>query len=243
MEQTQNENKKKIHVPLLMLKLVLSLAIVLVGSSIISRGVDKLYTVAKNKIEMAIIDFKNEYGIVKYEVVDTKSTETIQTLVQHYSSKYGISPSMAWAVIDKESSMNPSRIRFEETWKKDYAKNFPKGSLNNIEYDLLFSSFGLMQVSYPIWHEFCNITDYSQLLTKEVNIECGIKILSKCLYDSRDVYPQSKRIRGCFRAYNGSGERAELYANDLMSKLANYMLDEEKIVTAYTEMDSEEDNA
>src|SRR5574343_899771 len=88
---TPLKSNKIIKLALFGLKLFLAVSIVVLGSIVISNGVNYIYKEAKQKINMAVIDLKNRYGIVKYEVVDTQSTENIQTLVSHYSSKYGIS--------------------------------------------------------------------------------------------------------------------------------------------------------
>lgn len=187
---------------------------------------------------------------IKKEIEDIKETsyeipsndDRLSELVNYYSTKYGINPSIVWLIIKKESNGDSKRIRYEESWKREYSRKYPRGNLNNIEYDLIFSSFGLMQVSYVIWHEFCGINHSTDLLDIETNVECGVKILVKCLAESNNVYPHTQRIRGCFRRYNGSGKKAENYANDLMIKLKDHKIDEKKILSTYNLIKEESKN-
>lgn len=197
-----------------------------------------------------------QYTIAKYKLADTLnlvhySTKIvpvneakIEEIVTVYSSKYGVNPIVAWSIIDKESSLNPNRVRFEQGWKDDYGKSYPKPSwMNPIEYDLTFSSFGLMQVSYIIWKDFCRLNSYTDLFIPERNIDCGLKIIRQCLEDNKHITKNGQRLRLCLKQFNGSGPKADQYANDAMARIADYTIEDKILLAAETPVGIEPQSA
>lgn len=155
-------------------------------------------------------------------------SKRLTAAVNYVAKKYSLNPVVIWAVIEKESGYAHNRIRFEQTWKDQYSKKWQKEPwMNDIEYDMYFTSFGYMQIGYGLWRESCGIKYWDELLNVERNIDCGAKILANCIGENSGKVGV---LRGCFRQFNGSGERAEKYANDIMNKLEGYMtLDMEQV--------------
>ena len=92
--------------------------------------------------------------------------------------------------------------------------------MNEIEYDMNFCTFGLMQISYLFHKDFCGLSSFSDLFAEDINVDCGLKILADCLEGAQEKR-KSERLRHCFVRYNGSQE----YADEVMSRLADYMID------------------
>jgi len=175
-------------------------------------------------------EIADSLDLVRYDtrIVEVTNDADVEHLIEVYSAKYGINPVILKAMINKESAGNPFRVRYEQTWKNSYSTKFPKQTwMNDIEYDMIFSSYGFAQVGFPIWNEFCHVQNPTELLNPRTNIECAAKIMNKCLYEQRTVKPSDVRLRLCFRLYNGSGDRAERYADDMMARLArNFVTDD-----------------
>ena len=70
--------------------------------------------------------------------------------------------------------------------------------MTSIEYDLLFSSIGLMQIGYGLHKEECDIKTFTDLFYAEKNIECGSKIIRTCLDKNQDMRPAA-RVRTCIK--------------------------------------------
>lgn len=184
---------------------------------------------------------KEHYRLALVEYLDGKQqpTEEIQSAdagvrstkltnaVNKAAAKYRVNPIILWAVIEQETSFGHNRLRFEQSWKDQYSKTIPKdGWMNDIEYNMYFTSIGYMQVSYGLWRKTCDIRYWDELIDTDRNIDCGAKILSDCINktDRNSVENNAGILRSCFRQYNGSGKQAEVYADNIMRKLQNYMI-------------------
>lgn len=156
--------------------------------------------------------------------------QNLGELVQRVSEKYKMEPAIAWAMIDKESTHTHDRLRYEQTWKDQYSKKWQKPSgVTEAEYNMLFTSIGLMQVGYGLWKNFCELDSYSDLLIPEVNVDCGLKIVSTCLKEKENsIKSKGYRLKQCFKEYNGSGQAAENYANEMVVRVGNYLLEKEE---------------
>lgn len=155
------------------------------------------------------------------------SDSELSDLVESAAKENGIHSVVIWAIIDRESARRQSRIRFEQTWKDSYSKKFPKQYwMNDIEYELVFSSFGLMQIGYCVWKDFCDVKDPTELLDPKKNVVCGTKIMRNCLDENIKVVPRRARLQLCYRKYNGSGPMAEARSVDFMNRLQDYLIDD-----------------
>lgn len=181
-----------------------------------------------------------EWGLVKYAIktVDYSDSE-IETLKKTYSEKYHLEPTIISALVAQESGDLPHisknfRYRFEQGWKNDYSKKYPRrGSYNDEEYNLIFSSIGLCQVGYVIWKDFCELDMVTDLFNPATNLDCAARIMSRCLEDNASKYHRnSDLLRTCFRKYNGSGVKAEEYAEKMMLRLTDSVLDRQQILSS-----------
>lgn len=155
------------------------------------------------------------------------SREEIQSAVKRFAAKYSVAPVVVYAMMDQESAWRSDRIRFEQSWKDQFSRRWKRESwMNDIEWDMMFSSIGLLQIGYGIHRENCGLKSFTELFSPDVNLDCGLSILSECLQRNKGVNPKAARLRMCFREYNGSGPRAEKYAGEVMARLADYMIND-----------------
>lgn len=172
-------------------------------------------------------------GIVKVVTVETNiPDEDIKIKIDKYASTFGLNEIVPMAVADKESKMDQFRWRYEQTWYDSYHETRPAPShYNPEEIKMYYASIGIMQISYPIWKEFCGVTHPMQLFNIDTNIKCGVRILADCLHKNRSVQKNADRLRICYTAYNGSGLKAERYASDVMSMLVNYTIEDKALLS------------
>ena len=125
------------------------------------------------------------------------------------------------AIADAESSGGKKLYRFEPDVFNRLSK-ISKASED--ERRMLASSHGVMHVmGFNAWNR-CGI-DWNDLYNREKGIDCGAKILAQNL----ETYSGKKRavaLRLALRDYNGSGDRAEAYADKVMGKIGEYLFEE-----------------
>lgn len=186
--------------------------------------------------KLNVIEKNNELQIDINGIVPEKlDSVKVGELVKSTADKYNINPAILFAMIEQESGFDPTRIRFEQKWKEQYKAKWKQGSMTNIEYDLLFSSIGLMQIGYGLHREKCNIKNFTDLFYAEKNIECGSTIIRTCLDKNQSLRPAA-RVRTCIKEFNGSGPAADQYAAIIMDKIADYLIENSKeklFVAAY----------
>jgi len=161
--------------------------------------------------------------------IDESSYDSVRIgeLVRQKSEKYGINPAILLATADQESGFDPTRIRFEQSWKDQYKKLWKQGKLTDIEYDLLFSSIGLMQIGYGLHRDTCEIKHFTELLDPDKNLDCAAKLYRNCFNRNSDLKPAA-RVRTCVKEFNGSGPRAEKYRDIVMEKIDDYLIENSK---------------
>ena len=154
------------------------------------------------------------------EKIDQK--EDLDVLIEKEAKKQGIPSNIVKAIVLVESSGNPDAIKFEKSWKKIYHKKFPMTDdySSEEEYNKVFSSIGLMQISYVIWEDFCDLEHYSELFDSETNLKCGISILKDCVNKTSNIYQ-------CLIEYNCGSRcsnvgKASNYANKILIKAKNF---------------------
>lgn len=184
-------------------------------------------------------------GIVKVVTVETNiPDEDIKLKIEKYATNFGLNKIVPMAVADKESKMDQYRWRYEQGWYDDYHKSKPAPShYNPEEMKMYYSSIGIMQISYPIWKDFCGVTHPMQLFNIDTNIKCGVRILAKCLHENRGIAKNAERLRVCYTAYNGSGPKAIQYASDVMGMLVNYTIEDKALLSEMVQTLNAEDKA
>lgn len=220
--------RKKTPFWIFMLKIVVVLALVCWGSIYVVKFLGIASEKITEKYQIYSNTFRENFGLIEYRTKLIPADQAnLKDLVENYSKKYSVSPAVTWSLIDIESAGNPSRIRFEQTWKTQYGKKHPKPAwMNDIEYDLLFSSYGLMQVGFLIHADRCGLDSFVDLFDPAVNLDCGLSYLAQCLDKRQDVKEKGKRLWMCLRDYNGKGPLAEKYADKVMARLADYLINE-----------------
>jgi hypothetical protein len=111
-------------------------------------------------------------------------------LFEKYGKMYGIDPRLLKAIAMKESTLNPDAVGPENS----------NGS----------QDFGLMQHNSKYLNE--RGLDNGEWKNPERSVEEAAKLL-------RSNIDRAKSVRGGVRMYNGSGPRAEAYADDVMSRV------------------------
>lgn len=170
---------------------------------------------------------REKFTVVEYMVVtDELDGPSLHNIISRISKEYKISPIITKAIIKKESNFKNDAIRFEQTWKNQYASKISRiPGENDHTYDMNFYSIGLMQIGYGLHKTFCGLNSYTDLFKPEINISCGLKIIRSCLERS-NISSQGQKIKQCIKQYNGGGERAETYSIDILSDIATELLNE-----------------
>lgn len=183
----------------------------------------KKYTEVRNKI-------KNKFTIVEYKQINNEPIEEdLETIINVTSLKYGINPIITKAIIKQESDFQSDALRYEEKWKLQYQNSIKRKSGESEEsWKMNFKSIGLMQIGYGIHKDFCNLNSYTELFDPKKNIECGLKIFKECL-DDQDLSEEGAEIKYCLKRYNGSGNAAENYSVEVMSRIAMNILNNKKM--------------
>lgn len=208
----------------------------------IGRHVDS----AKNAVSVKWVSIKydiaKELDLVPHQISAARgdSKAAIVSLVKLYSTKYGINDVVGLSVIDQETLMGQYRHRYEETWERQYSRDVPcPNSWNREECKLLYSSVGAMQISYPIWKDFCGVTHPIELFDLDTNIECGIKILTHCMFEHRNISDNGSLVRMCVRKFNGAGPAAERYADEVMLRMADHVIADKDLLFLQVSEDRE----
>lgn len=239
-EQESRKTRWKLKLTLLLCQAVALCA----GTFYISLVVSDFYYTTKaavvEKWENAKFKLADKLDLVQYKVkmVNAKEVDP-HDLIKLYAPKYGINPIVALPSISQESAYkvdgeNPHsqyRIKFESGWKRDYAKKYPRQRwMNEEEWNMYFSSIGLFQISFAIWGDFCGAKNPFELMDPDLNTQCYMKIMAKCLYDHRAMKDSGQRLWTCYRDYNGSGPDAEAYADARMAKIASFAIADQRLI-------------
>lgn len=128
-----------------------------------------------------------------------------------HKSQGAIPPILIQAIIDQESSGDPTATRFEPHLYERYRSKLPR---NEADARMMVSSIGLMQV-IPFFHlRTCKLKHYSELFNEKINRECGEAVLLACY---RRYADRPNRLSSAIACYNGG--RVE-YANSVLSRVA-----------------------
>lgn len=149
---------------------------------------------------------------------DLPNYNKFDSIIIRESGRYRrVKPVVIKAIIEQESHYNPLRQKYEEKWEREYGWMIPKKKNENPEeWQMNFRSYGLMQISYVLHKDFCELTSYMDLLDPNINIACGVKLYSACLEDGNsEAY--------CIGKHNGSGPAVEKYKREVLSRVARIM--------------------
>ena len=149
-----------------------------------------------------------------------KVEKSIEKIIYDISKIYNVDPIIIKAIIEQESQYNPVAVKYEESWERKYSHLIKRKPNDTIEtWKMNFKSFGLMQVSYVLHKDFCDLDYYSDLFDPNINILCGTKILAKCLEDNDKLT--------CIKKYNGAGPSAEKYKKEVLTRISRIIKNKE----------------
>jgi soluble lytic murein transglycosylase-like protein len=240
-EITQANTKRtswKLRFILKSFKFAIIFFLIVSSSLVISQAWDMASAVVISQWTVLKLRAVDQFGLMRYNVKIVPMEEAeLEDLLNTYAKKYHVRPIVAKAMIDQETTdteflSRSHRFRFEKSWKDAHARSHPKSAgMNEEEYNLIFSSIGLMQVSYVLWKDFCGLNTVNDLFNPATNIDCGLRIISRCLEDNLMKHSKnSSALRYCFRTYNGSGPDAERYAEKMMSRVTDMVVDRESLL-------------
>lgn len=151
-------------------------------------------------------------SVVKELRIPLFTKHELQALATKVAREEGIDPIILTTIINQESGWNPHTFRHEPHLEAKFGR---AGS----------TSFGLTQVIYG-WHkDRCGLSSHLELFDAEVNIRCGIAVFRHCLKSS-SVKDKSGKLRDALRCYNGSGNQAREYSNQLMASIQQQLIDQ-----------------
>lgn len=141
--------------------------------------------------------------------------EKIDSEIKKVSEDNGIPAELLAAIVDTESAYQIDAMRYEPA-VFERMSNKASGSVNSRM--ALASSHGLAQVMGYHAKETCGLTSWIELTDPSKNLSCAVVILKNNLKTSKgDVF-------SAVRMYNGSGSKAESYANKVLAKFTNLVV-------------------
>lgn len=145
------------------------------------------------------------------------SREEIEAEIEAVTKEHGIPKELLAAIVEAESAYQTDAMRYEPV-VYERLKNVPQNSRQ-----ALASSHGLAQVMGYHAQQTCGLKSWIELTDPSKNLACAVIILNRNLKDSKgDVFT-------AVRMYNGSGAKAEAYANKVLAKFTNLIVKEAQV--------------
>lgn len=166
--------------------------------------------------------------LAQVEAVTKKYSDAeIQNFVEQIPPQFGVPPLIAETLVHIESGGSQFAMRHEDVW----APQAKKATSDKGEQYFYRHSIGVMQVG--AWHialteavkQKLGEKTWMDLLNPKVNIAVGSIVWRQAFDETRGT--MRERLWGAFRRYNGSGARAEAYADKAMGKLTQLMADKQ----------------
>ena len=159
--------------------------------------------------------------VVKEYVEIRPETLPLEDLVQRAATKHGVPSLLMRALIVQESGrgLRTDRVRYEPHLQKRFKR---EAWMTDMEFQALASSWGLGQIIYGFWKDFCKLDSYADLLDPARNLDCSASIIRDCLQRRKGVSSKAARFRQCLKEYNGGDE----YAGQVEAHLVELVLSE-----------------
>lgn len=157
-----------------------------------------------------------EHVEVPVEVEPEK--KSIKELLQEVPPKYGVSPLLAQAIMERESNGRMDAIRFEAHHMERARKAAPKGSPEDTV-RLYASSVCSFQVM-GWWAPKFNLSPID-LFQPETCIEVSMSILADCMGRHKNK-SKVEQIHGALACYNGSTK----YADAVLARLGEKLVEQ-----------------
>jgi len=153
--------------------------------------------------------------VVTETVEVPKQQKPLKELIQTIPPKYGISPLVMAAIVERESGGQVDAVRFEPSQMARAAKI----TKNPEKQRAYASSHGLAQVM-GWWAPEFNLR-WFDLYEPETNIEVASAILKKCA-DKQKAKSKVERLRGSLKCFNGG----DVYADAVMKRIGERLIEE-----------------
>lgn len=147
------------------------------------------------------------------------STTDIDAVLHSVAREYEIDPMILEVIRDKESAGGRLLYRFEPGKYAERERADRRLGLSDDERRMENSSHGIFHVMGYTARTVCGI-HWSALYDPWECTRCAATIVSRNLEATKGIKQAGPRLREVFRMYNGSGESAEQYADDAMSRVA-----------------------
>lgn len=159
--------------------------------------------------------------VVKEYVEIRPETLPLDQLVERAAKRHGVPSLLMRALIVQESGrgLRTDRVRYEPHLQKRFKR---ESWQTDMEFQALASSWGLGQIIYGFWKDFCKLDSYADLLDPARNLDCSASIIRDCLTRRKSVSSKAARFRQCLKEYNGGDE----YAGQVEAHLVELVLSE-----------------
>jgi len=130
-----------------------------------------------------------------------KTHADLKHKIETAALNHDIDPALLMALVEQESSFDPNVGRFEPNLYRRW------GSREKA------TSWGLTQVVLG-WHgESCGVRTVKELLVPETNLDCGAKVLKRCI----DKFGTIRKSLGCY-----NGDKTGKYASGVIKRYEKY---------------------
>ena len=145
----------------------------------------------------------------------------LSQLINDAARNHGLPSVLVAALITQESgdSFRTDRVRYEPHLQSRFKC---RAYDTDAECRAYASSWGLGQVVYGIWKDFCKLGSYSDLLDPERNLDCSGAILRHCL-NKKAKLPKSSAVRACLSEYNG--DKTGRYAQEVLNRYVDISIE------------------
>jgi hypothetical protein len=165
-------------------------------------------------------DLFERFSLVR-EVVKSPTEADLTSIIRVVANEYEIDPLVLDVLKEKESGGGSSKYlyRFEPEQFQKRASADSRLGLTDDERRMENSSHGVFQVMGYTARHVCGL-HWSTLYNPMTSARCAAKILSRHFEETKGIKAEGARLREVLKRYNGAGPRAEAYADDAMSRLA-----------------------
>ncbi len=205
----------------------IKLAVVLGVCLGVAHLANQAFDVASARAVQAKDAFLEKVTVVKtvteYREIDDA---TLGDIIAKTAKEFGVDPLIMTVLAEKESRGGDegSLYAFEPEKFEELRSNPKYRNVSTNELRMIASSHGAFHVMGYSAKDLCNM-HWSRLYDAWSAAKCAATVVQKKSKEIGEIKDSSLRVRELFRRFNGSGPRAEKYADDAMSRLAGILYD------------------
>jgi hypothetical protein len=226
METTEKKRGWKLRAAWAMSKYAVIVGVVIIAATGITRASETVADKAWQGYEAAYdaaIEKLTRVEVV-HQIVSPEDMP-VGDIIERVAAEEGIPAIILKSIAIQESGKyyRTDRIRFEPHLM---SRVKPPAHLNDIEKQLYASSIGLMQIIYGFHKERCGFNSVTDAFDPYTSVRCACAILKANLAAApKEMRSPGARLRYAIKRYNGDGERAEAYTEQVMARLADLLLE------------------